>query len=333
MIGVPPWRYTRRAVVLQVASPTGVLCCLLTLLLLAAGCTAQREGIRFPSLFRPGEDLTLRLRDGHTTEPSDGFERDFLFHEITMAVSAEPGSASGHVPLTILPLRWASGIAREPNWQEPDEDVLAEHPQESGDQPPAKVESSSPLEPVALRGVVRQGRRITGFTRNGVSLDRLLSKENLKDNWSGDLWLSAVCRTGLEDVLAYLPKHPVRIGDTWTVTRGPLFPLDAIAIGYLTGSAAAQEKATCSLVDVRHSPGGRVAEIHITGRRDGAALFPASGARTGNYFVCRGTLRVNLDTGRLEGFFMERSARFKEPPVPGASVTLIQSVSLQPATD
>ncbi len=298
-----------------------------------AGCAAQGESIRFPALFRPGENLTLTLRDGHATEMPDGSGRHLQFCEITMAVTAEPGSASRRVPITVRPLRMDSGLAREPNCHGPDEGVPAERGQGTGDQPQVEVESSLHLQAMILRAVVRQGKRIAQFTRNGTSLDELLSEKNLKDNWSGELWLTCVCRTGLEDVLAYLPDRPVKVGDTWTVTRGPLFPLYVIAIGYLTGSAAVREKATCSLTDVRHGPGGRIAEIHITGRRDGVALYPATGALTGNFFACRGTVRVNLDTGRLVKFRMERTARFKEPPRTRSECNLIESVSLQPTTD
>lgn len=255
------------------------------------------------------------------------------FHEITMAVSVAPGSTEQDVCITARPVRLFGGWKYERKRQAPHRGKSAE-PGKQADEPPAVKEETgeSSIKPMTLRAVLRQGRRLDQVTSNGTPLEDLWGEKDPTKLRYAEMQFAPICRTALEDPIAYLPDSPVGVGDTWKVTRETVFPLHQIAIGYLIHCVAVREKATCHLKGVRTTPTGRIAQIEMTGRRDPVAKYQVFGPPTGNYLQSRGSVDVNLDTGRLVKFHIERTVRFKKPPMPGLKATISETLTLKPAT-
>jgi len=179
---------------------------------------------------------------------------------------------------------------------------------------------------------IDDGGRIVGFTGRGKALEDLKNMPDAKERALRERYMGGKYRSVLDDSLAYLPSQPVRVGQSWKVSRPEVFPIHEYAIGMLTGCASLSEKATCRLDSVCDTPEGRIAVIKMSGRRDAVPEFQVAGKPTGAYLVSGGEIQVNLTTGRLVSLRIESKAHWKSDKDDHPEAVFTDSLTLAPLT-
>ncbi len=289
-------------------------CTLLVLFcVFSSGCeTNLKTSSGITPLYRPGQELLLTYK----TEVTKGDEVDFAWLEMPLLVRAADRKDRVEIHMSIRRIvnGWSSGDKGE-RWSSDDPDAWNTH---GAFMSPSLAEIKS----LRFRAILdNRSGKIIHFTGTGKGFDNVLNKiKDAKKRREAEYYLFGSYRSILAESVAYLPQSSSGVGDTWKPMRRDVFPLDAGTCSSLTGDSLfpfLTEESVCQLDDVLDTPGGRIAVIHMTGRRSIPRNRPrilgeswrAESRAKDYYTVTSGDIRFNLDTGQLMSHCIKNTVR------------------------
>ncbi|MHC4982723.1 MAG: hypothetical protein ACYTF6_06100 [Planctomycetota bacterium] len=131
----------------------------------------------------------------------------------------------------------------------------------------------------------------------------------------------------LEDSLAYRPPDGVRVGQTWGVRRTEVVWPFLYQFYMATGAAAVSENSTCRLKSVYHDLGCRVGLIEVNGRWE--YLPGLTEERRMKSMLVSGTIRTDLDSGRILQQRIVVECTYKPGQLPGTEISFISALTLE----